>query len=92
MNNWIPIQPVLTQNDGSQTANFATPSTQTFDNSYNSDTRWTQPIQRQQTTRPYEPTSFESTYGNENNVSKLDPDDITSYNPSYGLETSVFKL
>ena len=92
MNNRIPIQPVSTQNDGSQTANFATPSTQTFDNSYNSDTRWTQPIQRQQTTRPYETTSFESIYGNENNISKLDPDDITSYNPSYGLETYVFKL
>ena len=92
MNNWIPIQPVLTQNDGSQTVNFATPSTQTFDNSYNSDTRWIQPIQRQQTTRPYEPTSFEPTYGNENNVSKLDPDDITSSNPSYGLETSVLNF
>ena len=30
MNNWIPIQPVLTQNNESQTANLATPSTQTF--------------------------------------------------------------
>ena len=90
MNNWIPMQPVLTQNNGSQTVDIAMPSTQIFDNSYNSDPRWIQPIQIQQTTHPYEPTSFEPAYGNENNVSKLDPDDITSYNPSYGLETFYF--
>ena len=86
------MQPVLRQNNGSQTVDIAMPSTQIFDNSYNSDPRWIQPIQRQQTTHPYEPTSYQSTYGNENSVYKLDPDDITSYNPSYGLDTPVFKL
>ena len=88
MNNWIPMQPVVPQNNGSQTTDIAIPSTQTFDNSYNPDPRWIQPIQTQQITHPYEPSS-KPTYGNENNISKLDPKDITSSDPSYGLETSV---
>ena len=88
MNNWIPMQPVVPQNNGSQTTDIAIPSTQMFDNSYNPDPRWIQPIQTQQITHPYEPSS-KPTYGNENNISKLDPKDITSSDPSYGLETSV---
>ena len=83
------MQPVLAQHNGSQTVDIAMPSTQIFDNSYNSDPRWIQPIQVQHTTHPYELTSFEPSHGNENNVSKLDPDDITSFDPSYGLGTSV---
>ena len=92
MNNWIPIQPVLTQNNGSQIVDIAMPSTQLFGDSYNSDPRWIQSIQKQQTTYPYEPTSLEPTYGNVNNVSRLDPDDITSSDPSYGLGTSVLNF
>ena len=64
-------------------------STQIFDNSYNSNPKWIQPIQIQQTTHPYEPTPIETSYGNEKNVSKSDPDNITSSDPLYGLETSV---
>ena len=89
MNNWMTIQPVLTQHNGSQTADIAMPSTQIFDNSYYSDPRWIQPLQTQHTTHPYELTSFEPSHGNEINISKLDPDGITSFDPSYGLGTSV---
>ena len=86
------MQPVLTQNNGSQTVDIAMPSTQIFDNSYNPDPRWIQPIQIQQTTHPYEPTPFEPAYENENKVSKLDSDDITPADPSYGLGTSVLNF
>ena len=66
MNNWIPIQPALTKDNGSRTLDIATTSTQIFDNPYNSNPKWIQPIQIQQTTHPYEPTSIETSYGNEN--------------------------
>ena len=89
MNNWIPIQPASTQDNGSRTIDIAMTSTLIFDNSYNSNPKWIQPIQIQQTTHPYEPTPMETSYGNEKNVSKSDPDNITSSDPLYGLETSV---
>ena len=89
MNNWITIQPASTQDNGSRTIDIAMTSTLIFDNSYNSNPKWIQPIQIQQTTHPYEPTPMETSYGNEKNVSKSDPDNITSSDPLYGLETSV---
>ena len=92
MNNWIPIQPALTKDNGSRTFDIAMTSTQIFDNPYNSNPKWIQPIQIQQTTHPYEPTSIETSYGNEMNVAKLDTDDITSSDPSYGLGTSVLNF
>ena len=92
MNNWITMQPVLKQNNGSQMVDIVRPSTQLFDDSYNLDPKWIQSIQRQQTTHPYEPTSLKPTYGNVNNVLKLDPEDITSSDPSYGLGTSVLNF
>ena len=83
------MQPILAQHNGSQTSNIAMPSTQIWNNSYNPDPKWIQPIHIQQTTHPYEFTSFRPPYGNVNIVSNSEPDDITSFDPSYGLGTSV---